>query len=89
MVNTAQQIGGSVGTALLNTIAVITARRAILACKANQGLFNCTNANPATVHGYTVAFWWAAGFFGVGAIVTFFMLESGVPELEGDLVPLI
>lgn len=89
MVNTAQQIGGSVGTALLNTIAVITSRRATLACKANQGLFNCTNANPATVHGYTVAFWWAAGFFGVGAIVTFFMLESGVPELEGDLVPLI
>jgi EmrB/QacA subfamily drug resistance transporter len=86
MVNTAQQIGGSMGTALLNTIAVITARR--MACGAN-GSLNCHITTPATIHGYSVAFWWAAAFFGVGAVVTFFLLESGVPELEGDLVPLI
>ena len=86
MVNTAQQIGGSMGTALLNTIAVITARR--MACGAN-GTLNCHITTPATIHGYSVAFWWAAAFFGVGAVVTFFMLESGVPELEGDLLPLI
>jgi hypothetical protein len=35
-----------------------------------------------------VAFWWAAGFFGLGAIVTFFMLESGAPEVDGDHVAL-
>lgn len=86
MVNTAQQIGGSMGTALLNTIAVITARR--MACGVN-GTLNCHISTPATIHGYSVAFWWAAAFFGVGAVVTFFMLESGVPELEGDLIPLI
>jgi EmrB/QacA subfamily drug resistance transporter len=86
MVNTAQQIGGSMGTALLNTIAVITARR--MACGAN-GSLNCHITTPATIHGYSVAFWWTAAFFGVGAVVTFFMLESGVPELDGDLVPLI
>ncbi len=88
LVNTAQQIGGSVGTALLNTIAVITTRR--VSCQNLPGHLTCrVNVTDATIHGYTVAFWWAAGFFGVGALVTFFLLESGVPEFEADLVPLI
>ena len=86
MVNTAQQMGSSLGTAMLNTIAVITTRRA--GCVKVPGSLTCSSA-AATIHGYAVAFWWAAGFFGVGAVVTFFMLESGVPEFEGDLVPLI
>jgi EmrB/QacA subfamily drug resistance transporter len=87
MVNVVQQIGGSVGTATLNTIAVITYRRAI-ACPSSVAS-RCATGTTATLHGYAVAFWWAAGFFALGALVTFFMLESGVPELEGDLVPLI
>ena len=37
-----------------------------------------TRRHSATLHGYAVAFWWAAGFFGVGAILTFGLLESGV-----------
>jgi EmrB/QacA subfamily drug resistance transporter len=88
MVNNAQQIGGSVGTAMLNTIAVITTRRA-LECLPASGALVCPTGTAATIHGYSVAFWWAAGFFGLGAVVTFFMLESGVPDFEGDVVPLI
>jgi EmrB/QacA subfamily drug resistance transporter len=87
LVNTTQQIGGSVGTALLNTIAVSVAARALRSVSSSH--LSVLAETHATLHGYHVAFWWAAGFFGVGAIVTFFMLESGVPELEGDLVPLI
>jgi hypothetical protein len=34
----------------------------------------------ATLHGYAVAFWWAAGFFGVGALLTLELMPSGVPE---------
>ena len=72
------------GTALLNTIAVsVTARNF-----AAQHVFRLDGLTLATLHGYAVAFWWAAGFFGVGAIATFVLLESGVPEFEGDLVPL-
>ena len=88
MVSTAQQIGGSVGIATLNTIAVITTRRAI-SCPPTSAASSCATATAATLHGYAVAFWWAAGFFALGALVTFFLLESGVPELEGDLIPLI
>ncbi|MBW4077490.1 MAG: MFS transporter [Acidobacteria bacterium] len=87
LVNTTQQVGGSVGTALLNTIAVSVAARALRSVTPSH--LSVLSETHATLHGYHVAFWWAAGFFGVGAILTFFMLESGVPELEGDLVPLI
>ncbi|MBW4029258.1 MAG: MFS transporter [Acidobacteria bacterium] len=87
MVNTVQQIGGSVGTATLNTIAVISYRRA-LTCHPVGATSACVTGTAATLHGYAVAFWWAAGFFGVGALVTFFLLESGVPEPEGELVAL-
>jgi hypothetical protein len=41
----------------------------------------------ATLHGYAVAFWWAAGFFGVGAMLTLGLMPSGVPEGETGLVP--
>jgi EmrB/QacA subfamily drug resistance transporter len=88
LVNTTQQIGGSMGVALLNTIAVtVTAR-------ASGGVYATFNeakqaAILATLHGYAVAFWWAAAFFGVGALLTFGLLESGVAELDGSVVPLI
>ena len=82
LVNTTQQIGGSLGTALLNTIAVTVTLRA---------LDHSTPALPsagiaATLHGYSVAFWWAAGCFGLGALITIFMLESGVPHDEPEPV---
>jgi EmrB/QacA subfamily drug resistance transporter len=90
LVNTSQQIGGSVGTALLNTLAV-SARMHAMPLKANAASASSYGYEvaKATVHGYAVAFWWSAAFFGVGALVTFALLESGVPELEGDLVPLL
>jgi len=81
-VNTVQQIGGSVGTALLNTIAVSVTLRALANAKTSGALVH------ATLHGYTVAFWWGAGFFGVGALLTLLILDSGVPEFEGEFVPL-
>ena len=85
LVNTTQQVGGSVGTALLNTIAISATNRFWHTFPAALD----GNYARGIVHGDANAFWWAAGFFGLGAVLTFFMLESGVPELEGDLVPLI
>jgi hypothetical protein len=84
-VNTSQQIGGSMGVALLNTIAVSVAARAALHSfppgAAKSVLIG------ATLHGYAVAFWWAAGFFGVGAMLTLGLLPSGVPDVDAGLVP--
>jgi EmrB/QacA subfamily drug resistance transporter len=63
LVNTGQQVGGSIGTALLTTLA----------------------ASAATaVEGYTTAFAWAAGIFGVGVLVAWLLLPSGAPDSATD-----
>jgi EmrB/QacA subfamily drug resistance transporter len=90
LVNTTQQIGGSMGLALLNTIAVsVTARSnrvpVVFSSKLSHRVEVHKAAVLATLHGYAVAFWWAAVFFGVGAILTFGLLESGVPEHDAEL----
>jgi hypothetical protein len=63
MVNTSQQIGGSVGTALLSTLFANTASAF---ARTHAGLHGLQAA--AQVHGYTTAFWWSAGIFAVGLI---------------------
>ena len=64
MVNTSQQIGGSVGTALLSTI---FASSASAFARTHGGLHGLQAA--AQVHGYTTAFWWSAGIFAVGLLI--------------------
>jgi EmrB/QacA subfamily drug resistance transporter len=64
MVNTMQQVGGSIGTALLSSIfasAVSSYAEGRPQTPQVLGL--------AAVHGYTVAFWVAAGVFAFGAVV--------------------
>ena len=63
--NTTQQIGGSISTALLNTLAA----GAATSYAAHHLTDPLVRAN-ATLHSYATAFWWAAGFFAFGAIVT-------------------
>ena len=65
-VNTMQQVGGSVGTAFLSTMFA----DAVSGFAASSGTPAGLAAAQAAVHGYTVAFWWAAGAMAVGAIVT-------------------
>jgi EmrB/QacA subfamily drug resistance transporter len=71
MVNTSQQVGGSVGTALLSTIFASAAASFVSVHAKTAGL-----ANAASIHGYTTAFEWAAALFGVGLLVALFVLPS-------------
>jgi hypothetical protein len=73
MVNTMQQIGGSIGTALLSTLAAsaVTSELAGVA-----GRPTAVDAARAAVHGYTTAFWWAAGFYAAGAVVCAALLTA-------------
>jgi hypothetical protein len=71
MVNTTQQIGGSIGIALLNTMAT-SAAASYLAGKPHT----LDVAAHAAVHGYTVAFWCAAGIFALGALLAAFVLRG-------------
>jgi EmrB/QacA subfamily drug resistance transporter len=79
MVNTGQQIGGSIGTALLSTLASSAAH--------SYGAAHGRAADvvaQAAVHGYTTAFAWSAAIFALGALASWLLLPRGVPELEPD-----
>jgi EmrB/QacA subfamily drug resistance transporter len=65
LVNTSQQVGGSIGTALLNTIAA-TAVTAYITAHAPLTQLVGTNA---AIHSYTVVYWVAAGVFAFGALL--------------------
>jgi EmrB/QacA subfamily drug resistance transporter len=84
MVNTCQQIGGSVGTALLNTIAA----SALSSYLASHGHSLPAQAGAA-VHSYVVAFWVAAAIFAGAAVVCGLILRSGVLKSSGDQVAVV
>ena len=71
LVNTMQQVGGSIGTALLSTIA-LTATTSYLAAHHTGPLAPAI----AATHGYTVAFAVSAGIFGLGVILAIVLLPS-------------
>ena len=64
MVNTSQQVGGSVGTALLSTH--LRQRRRQLRVHVHARTAGLAGA--ASIHGYTTAFEWAAGLFAAGLL---------------------
>ncbi len=75
MVNTTQQIGGSVGTALLNTLAASAATAYLVGRSATV-----LNTKIANVHSYTTAFNDSAWIFLGGAVATALILRSGAPQ---------
>ena len=82
LVNTGQQVGGSIGTALLSTLAAGAA-----------GAYASTHQAAAdvvaqsAVHGYTTAFTWAAAIFAAGSIAAWLLLPSEAPDLSVDAEP--
>jgi EmrB/QacA subfamily drug resistance transporter len=74
-VNTAQQIGGSIGTALLNTIAT----SATVDYLASHGTTPAT-ARQAAVEGFGAAGAWAAGILVVGALAVAVLMNTPRPE---------
>ena len=71
MVDTSQQVGGSVGTALLSTIFASAASGFVSSHAGTAGL-----ASAASIHGYVTAFGWAAGLFAIGLLVAVFVLPK-------------
>jgi EmrB/QacA subfamily drug resistance transporter len=63
MVNTSQQVGGSIGVALLSTVSASAAASALAPGKPTPEAILA-----AAAHGYTTAFYWAGGIFVLAAI---------------------
>jgi EmrB/QacA subfamily drug resistance transporter len=78
MVNTSQQVGGSVGTALLSTLAAAAATDYVRDLGPAPGVLR-----QAAVEGYVTAFWWAAAVFAVGAMVCGSLLRSSTRPAAG------
>lgn len=72
MVNTCQQVGGSVGTSLLNTLATTAATNYVVGKRPTKQVLA-----QAQMESYTTAFWWSAGFFALGLIITVFLYRPG------------
>ncbi|HEY3879810.1 MAG TPA: MFS transporter, partial [Trebonia sp.] len=90
-VNVAQQIGGSVGTSLLNTIATtaaasyLTVHAASITSAASKQL---VQAN-ALLSSYHTVFWVAAGIFAGAAVLIAFLLRSGIAVPSEDSEPAV
>jgi EmrB/QacA subfamily drug resistance transporter len=80
MVNTSQQVGGSVGTALLSTLFASSAAAYAAAHARAPGL-----AGTAAIHGYTTAFAWSAGIFALGLVLALLILPAA--RERGAVVP--
>jgi EmrB/QacA subfamily drug resistance transporter len=65
MVNTSQQVGGSIGVALLNTLAATAATDYL----ASHQPATAAVAAQAAITSYNTAYWWGAGIFFTGAII--------------------
>jgi predicted MFS family arabinose efflux permease len=70
--NTAQQVGGSIGTSLLNTLAAGAASSYLVGRALTP-----SSLQAAQVHSYTTAFLWSALVFVAGAVVAGLVLKSG------------
>ncbi|MFJ6982870.1 MULTISPECIES: MFS transporter [unclassified Streptomyces] len=84
-VNAMQQVGGSIGTALLNTLAASAATDYLVGRDPRDKLVQA----QATIESYTTAFWWSAGFFAAGAVIALVLHRRGVPEQDPDAAPVV
>jgi EmrB/QacA subfamily drug resistance transporter len=78
MVNTSQQVGGAIGTALLNTIAAsATTTWSTSHAAEAPTLGKAAFANQAAVHGYAAAIWWAVGILVLSATIVLTLINTG------------
>ncbi|MFE1340078.1 MFS transporter [Streptomyces sp. NPDC058733] len=78
-VNTSQQVGGSIGTALLNTIAT-TSSATYIAAHLRDPAQRALVVREGVVHGYTVAIWCAAGVMLLAGLVAGLMVTARPPR---------
>jgi EmrB/QacA subfamily drug resistance transporter len=83
LLNTSQQVGGSLGTALLNTLyaGAVTAY-----LTDHVGESPKTATGNAFVHGYHIAFFWGAMLLTVSLLVAVFLMNAKKEDVPADAV---
>ena len=91
VVNTGQQVGGSIGTSLLNTVAASAAASYLAAHLSRRtaaaGRPTAMLTELAQVHSYTTAFWWAAALFAAGSVLAALLFRPGAPAASAPAQP--
>jgi hypothetical protein len=77
MVNTAQQIGGAIGTAVFSSLATLTVTRYL-------GAHGAGHTSAATIAGYHVVFWVAAAVFLAAAVTAALLFRNGPLRRAGQ-----
>ena len=84
-VNTMQQVGGSISTALLTTLSASAATHYLV----GKDPRNPAVLAQAAMQSYHTAFWWAAGFFAAGMLVSGLLYRRGVVSQDPDAAPVV
>ncbi|MFG2023457.1 MFS transporter [Streptomyces sp. NPDC048825] len=84
-VNAMQQVGGSIGTALLNTLATSAATDYL----AGKDPRDPAVQAQAGLEAYSTAYWWSAVFFAVGLVISVILYRRGVPATDPDAAPVV
>ena len=88
VLNTAQQIGGALGTAFLNTIAVTATANYFVDNRIDPAdPVNAGVVPVALTEGFTTAFMWSAGFMILGALIWVFMINANKNTLGANDAP--
>src|SRR3954462_10160879 len=74
-VNTMQQVGGLLGTALLSTLAITAMTSQLAGARRTPEL-----VAAASAHGYTTAFWCSAALLALGALLSWALIETPAPQ---------
>ena len=80
LVNTAQQTGGTLGVAFLNTVAAAATTNYLAAHHGGGSV-----AAAAAVHGYTVGFSISAGLLGAAALLALLLLRAQRSDVSEDM----
>ncbi|MGH3222913.1 MAG: MFS transporter, partial [Streptosporangiaceae bacterium] len=91
MISTAQQVGGSIGTSLLNTV-FASAVASYLASHLSPATMVHGHPAPSLtalslIHGYTTGFWVTAIIFTAGAVICGALFRSGPLRAPGSAAP--
>lgn len=81
-VNTMQQVGGSIGTALLSSLAASAAGDFLAGKKPTPDLIA-----QSALESYSTAYWWSAAFFAAGMIICGLLFRRGAPVHDPDAAP--
>jgi EmrB/QacA subfamily drug resistance transporter len=83
LVSAAQQVGGSIGTALLNTVAATATASYLTSHHAASAQAQRLTIASAAVHGYSVGFLVSAAVFAAGAVAAFGLLNASAKDAAG------